>query len=163
MAKKNRQQQQRQKPEEPLGDNWTTPFQDLKIAFEDPPPPPPPPPKPVQQDPPKKERTKEELELLAAFGADDPDSPELNRSDGTRKGPQVSIHKERKGRGGKTVTLVRGLQALGALQQMELLDNVKKDLGTGGRFVDGILELQGDIGQRAAAWFEKNNFKIKNS
>ena len=136
MAKKNRQQQQRQKPEEPLADNWTTPFQDLKITFEEPPPP-----KPVQQDPPKKERTKEELELLAAFGADDPDS-RTNRSD-EAKGPQFH-HKEEKD--GRKKPSRSSDQALG-LHKWNLLDK-SKSLGQVTSWTE-YGNLQGDIGQRA--------------
>ncbi|MBR6323919.1 MAG: hypothetical protein IKR62_02980, partial [Victivallales bacterium] len=103
MSKKKRQQQQ-EKPEEPLGENWTNPFKDLNIKFEEPDPPPPPPPKPTfEQEHPT--LTKEDRALIAAFGAEDDDAPSLSRSDTTKKWPLLTLSHERKGRGGKTVTL----------------------------------------------------------
>ena len=159
MSKKKRQQQQ-EKPEEPLGENWTNPFKDLNIKFEEPDPPPPPPPKPTfEQEHPT--LTKEGRALIAAFGAEDDDAPSLSRSDTTKKWPLLTLSHERKGRGGKTVTLVKGLERLTTLEQMELCDGIKTSLGIGGRFMDGTLELQGDQRERAAKWLEGNKFRTK--
>ncbi|MBO7619001.1 MAG: hypothetical protein J6T06_00710 [Victivallales bacterium] len=129
MSKKKHQPQA--KPEEPLGDNWTNPFKDLNIKFEEPDPPPPPPPKPTfeEQHP---TLTKEDRALIAAFGAEDDDAPSLSRADMTKKWPLLTITHERKGRGGKTVTLVKGLERLTTLEQMELCDGIKPPLASAG-------------------------------
>ncbi len=54
---------------------------------------------------------------------------------------------EKKGRGGKTVTLVEGLP-----RNTELLETLARDLkracGVGGSVVEGAVELQGDLRER---------------
>lgn len=62
---------------------------------------------------------------------------------------------ERKGHGGKTVTLVHGLGHLTAAEQAELLQAAKQALGVGGAFEAGVLQLQGDQRERARVWFER--------
>ena len=56
---------------------------------------------------------------------------------------QVRVSRESKGRGGKTVTLVRGLaldgEALAALGK-----RLRSACGAGGALKDGVLEIQGD-------------------
>ena len=42
-----------------------------------------------------------------------------------------------------------------------LLAQTLAELGIGGRFADGILELQGEQLDRAADWFEKHDFIVK--
>ena len=73
---------------------------------------------------------------------------------------KMSFNIERKGRGGKTVTKVFGLAALDLAEEMQLVAKVKKGLGTGARFVDDILEIQGDQRQRAKDWFAKEGYKV---
>lgn len=63
---------------------------------------------------------------------------------------QVRVSRERAGRGGKTVTLVRGLaldeQALAALGK-----RLRSACGAGGAAKDGVLEVQGDHVERVLA------------
>ena len=159
MAKKKRDQQGT-KPEEQLGDNWVLPFSNLQIKIDEPPPPPPPPP-PTKEELSREQLSREDKELLKAFGGDDPTAPSLERSDIKKKRERLTLSRERKGHGGKTVTLVRGLELLSELEKMELSGRIKTALGIGARFVEGILELQGDQRDRAAAWFEKENYAVK--
>ena len=60
---------------------------------------------------------------------------------------QVRVSRESKGRGGKTVTLVRGLaldgEALAALGK-----RLRSACGAGGALKDGVLEIQGDHVER---------------
>ena len=56
---------------------------------------------------------------------------------------QVYVSLERKGRGGKSVTLIEGLQ-ISARDREDLLRQLKTRLGTGGTERDGTLEIQGD-------------------
>jgi len=62
----------------------------------------------------------------------------------------VRVSCESKGRGGKTVTLVRGLPALGldAAALAALGKRLRAACGSGGTVKDGVLELQGDHAQR---------------
>jgi translation initiation factor 1 len=56
---------------------------------------------------------------------------------------QVHVRLERKGRGGKSVTLIEGLQ-IPAANKEALLRQLKTKFGTGGTDREGILEIQGD-------------------
>lgn len=65
---------------------------------------------------------------------------------------------EKKGRGGKEVTVVEKL----ALSEPELerwLKDLKQSLGTGGVTEEGSLILQGDHRTRIAAWLEARGVK----
>lgn len=59
----------------------------------------------------------------------------------------VRVSRESKGRGGKTVTLVRGLP-LDAAALAALGKRLRNACGTGGTAKDGVLELQGDHAER---------------
>ncbi len=55
----------------------------------------------------------------------------------------VRLHRETKGRGGKAVTIVKGLPLSGdALKS--LASQLKKKCGVGGALKDGNIEIQGD-------------------
>ena len=55
----------------------------------------------------------------------------------------VRVSRESKGRGGKTVTLVRGL-ALDELALTQLGKQLRAACGSGGTVKDGVIEVQGD-------------------
>jgi translation initiation factor 1 len=55
----------------------------------------------------------------------------------------VRVSLDKKGRGGKTVTLVTGLSG-GEDQLRELASEMKRRCGTGGTLKDGNIEIQGD-------------------
>ena len=59
----------------------------------------------------------------------------------------VRVSRESKGRGGKTVTLVRGL-ALDASALTALGKRLRTACGSGGTAKDGVLEIQGDHAER---------------
>ncbi len=66
---------------------------------------------------------------------------------------KLVVRRERKGRGGKTVTLVSGLDRPPA--QLEALARaMRKALGCGSTVEQGIIVLQGDIVSRAQAWLQ---------
>lgn len=62
----------------------------------------------------------------------------------------VRVSRQTQGRGGKTVTLVRGLP-LCAAQLAALAKRLRGACGTGGSCKDGVLELQGDHVERLLA------------
>lgn len=55
----------------------------------------------------------------------------------------VRVQPTRGGRGGKTVTMIRGLE-LNDAGFKSLLKKLKTRIGSGGTFKDGVIELQGD-------------------
>ena len=136
--------------------NWNNPFLDLKLDLpEQPKPPPPPPPSPEELR--VSALSPEDQALLKAFGGDA--ALDLNPQAATpKKRRKLTFQLRRKGRGGKTVTCVQGLQELELPEQMELCSRVKEALGIGAHFVEGVLELQGDQIQRASQWFGKEGF-----
>ncbi len=72
---------------------------------------------------------------------------------------KLHLRLERKGRGGKTVTLVCGLGLPG--NEMEsLLKDIKTRLGTGGALKDNMLELQGGHRDAIAAVLREKGLKI---
>ncbi|MCW5635702.1 MAG: translation initiation factor Sui1 [Rubrivivax sp.] len=63
----------------------------------------------------------------------------------------IRVSRESKGRGGKTVTLVRGLPL--ATAELEALGKqLRSRCGSGGTVKDGVVEVQGDHVDRVLAW-----------
>lgn len=69
---------------------------------------------------------------------------------------KVVVRKERKGHGGKTVTVVVGI-APRFLD--ELCGELKRALGCGARVEEGAVILQGELVERAVAFLEKKGAK----
>jgi translation initiation factor 1 len=65
----------------------------------------------------------------------------------------VRVSHQSTGRGGKTVTLVRGL-ALDAPALAALGKRLRSACGSGGTVKDGVIELQGDHAERVVAWLQ---------
>ncbi|MFA6929645.1 MAG: hypothetical protein WCT05_04910 [Lentisphaeria bacterium] len=140
------------------GDDWNCPFRNLQIKIVEPPSPPKPLSPPPVQDKPKLGR--EDQELLKAFSKAG-ELPALSESGNTSRqtrGYQLRFTLQRKGKGGKTVTHVHGLKALDIPEQMTICSDIRADLGIGARFLDGLLELQGDQCLRAKKWFADKGF-----
>jgi translation initiation factor 1 len=82
-------------------------------------------------------------------------SKPLPTGDGT-----VRVSRETKGRGGKAVTLVRGVlvdeEAL-----VQLGKQLKAACGSGGTVKDGVIEVQGDHVDRVVAALQKLGHKVK--
>lgn len=72
----------------------------------------------------------------------------------------ATIHFEMKGRGGKTVSVVRGLQ-LSKQDLKELAKDLKKTCGTGGTVKAGTIEIQGDQRSKIAARLKVLGYKTK--
>jgi len=72
----------------------------------------------------------------------------------------VRVSRETKGRGGKSVTLVRGL----ALEQEALAQlgkQLKAACGSGGTVKDGVIEVQGDHSATVMDVLQKQGWKVK--
>jgi translation initiation factor 1 len=67
---------------------------------------------------------------------------------------------DRKGRGGKTVTLVSGLRHDPATLEA-LLKRLKQQCGAGGALKDGAIEIQGDQRERVAAALTGLGYGVK--
>ena len=72
----------------------------------------------------------------------------------------VRISRETKGRGGKSVTLVKGV-ALDALALAALGKQLKAACGSGGTVKDGVIEVQGDHLDTLVALLQKQGHQVK--
>ena len=85
-----------------------------------------------------------------------PRSPEIKNP--AKQG--VRIRRESKGRGGKTVCVIDGLE-LPADGLKALLKRLKGQLGTGGAIKDGRIEIQGEHREKLLTLLEKEGHKAK--
>ena len=72
----------------------------------------------------------------------------------------VRVGRTSKGRGGKTVTLVTGLQ-LPPDELQALCKALKRRCGTGGALKDDVIEIQGDQRDVLVAELEQREFQVK--
>jgi translation initiation factor 1 len=70
------------------------------------------------------------------------------------------IARDRKGRGGKTVTVVRNLQ-LTPEDMRALGSQLRKACGAGGTVKDGVIEIQGDHREKVAAELAELGYRVK--
>jgi translation initiation factor 1 len=118
----------------------------------------------IPTSPPPEEPTNPALaELLRARGFDSAPAaaapppaetrkPTKDPCDLTKAGKLV-VRRERKGRGGKTVTVVSGIERPPA-QLEAIAQAMRKALGCGSTVEQGTIVLLGDIVPRAQAWLE---------
>jgi translation initiation factor 1 len=72
----------------------------------------------------------------------------------------IYIRIEKKGRRGKTVTILDGFTRSSS-ELEDLASQMKKACGTGGTIRDGIIEIQGDCRQNLTDFLKKQGFAIK--
>ena len=72
----------------------------------------------------------------------------------------AKLRMEKKGRGGKMVTVVDGLPRNSAFLK-DLSQELKKLCGTGGAVADGAVELQGDLRDRVRVYLTTKGFVVK--
>ena len=72
----------------------------------------------------------------------------------------AAIQRETKGRGGKTVSVIRGLQ-LSPDDLKALATQLKQACGTGGTVKDDVIEIQGDHREKIAARLRSLGYKTK--
>ena len=72
----------------------------------------------------------------------------------------VRLSRETKGRKGKGVTLVKGLQGTEA-DLKALGKRLKQICGTGGTVKNGVIEIQGDVREKIKTELENAGHKVK--
>jgi translation initiation factor 1 len=91
-------------------------------------------------------------------------TPPKQRAAPARKGPQlpndgvVRVFRDKSGRGGKLVTVVRGLPAG---DMSTVASDLKRHCGSGGAVKDGAVEIQGDHREKVAARLEAKGYRVK--
>ncbi len=84
----------------------------------------------------------------------------VRRTEGTPQQQTVYLHRESKGRGGKAVTLIKGL-ALSEGDLSALAKKLKQACGSGGTVKDGVIEIQGEHREKIADTLRKLGYKVK--
>jgi translation initiation factor 1 len=74
----------------------------------------------------------------------------------------IYLWKESKGRGGRTVTLLKGFTRR-SNEIEELAQGIKSAFGVGGTVKNGCIEIQGDVRKQASVMLRKLGFRVKDS
>lgn len=101
--------------------------------------------------------------LRAAMGPADEPEPETVAEAAPEKAKQsgaLEIVFERKGRAGKSATIVAGF-TLPDSDVEDIAAQLKRSLGTGGSARGGEILIQGDRRSDVATWLRKKGFKVK--
>ena len=86
-------------------------------------------------------------------------APSLEAKPAKKNRGRVDIIREKAGRGGKTVTVVRGFVGIGLPEKEQLAKAMQKACGTGGTVKDGQIEIQGDKRQEVARILTEAGFR----
>lgn len=70
------------------------------------------------------------------------------------------LHRDSKGRGGKSITLIKNL-ILSEEDMKSLAKRIKQDCGVGGTVKDGVIEIQSEQREKIAGILQKLGYKIK--
>ena len=95
--------------------------------------------------------TKPEAECVCSAGVLNSDGDGIAR-----------VRRESKGRGGKVVTTISGLQ-MTEVELKALTAELKKKCGCGGALKDGVIEIQGDMVEVLLGELKKRGFVTKKS
>ena len=85
-------------------------------------------------------------------------SDETSKLDTVSKKSKINISKQKKGKKGKTVTLIRGLGTEDEISLKQLLKKIKVFCGTGGTLIDRNIQLQGDMVSKSIEFLRKEGF-----
>ena len=72
----------------------------------------------------------------------------------------IYLHRESKGRGGKGVTLLKGL-VLSEADMTVLCKSIKQSCGSGGTVKDGVIEIQGEQREKIAGVLRRLGYRVK--
>ena len=92
--------------------------------------------------------------------ADSLQRPAATAASNPKAQQMVRVQPTRGGKGGKTVTMIRGLE-LDAAGFKALLKKLKTRIGSGGTAKDGVIELQGDQVELALDLLTKEGYRPK--
>ena len=84
---------------------------------------------------------------------------EKPKKDNLRKISKINISKQKKGKKGKTITLIKGLGIEDESLIRELLKKMKTFCSTGGTLIDKNIQLQGDMVIKSIEFLRKEGFQ----
>ena len=76
-----------------------------------------------------------------------------------KKLSKINVSKERKGKKGKTITLIKGLGIRNEKEVKELLKKLKMFCGTGGTVIGEDIQLQGDMVHKSIEFLRNKGFQ----
>ena len=81
------------------------------------------------------------------------------KKDNARRILKINISKQKKGKKGKTITLIKGLGIKNVAEIKELLKKMKVFCGTGGALVGEDIQLQGDLVNKSIEFLRNEGFQ----
>lgn len=84
---------------------------------------------------------------------------EKSKEENLKKISKINISKQKKGKKGKTITLIKGLAIRNKTEVKELLKKMKVFCGTGGTVIDEDIQLQGDMVNKSIEFLRKEGFQ----
>ena len=82
-----------------------------------------------------------------------------NKEHISKKISKINISRQKKGKKGKVITLIKGLGIENESQARELLKKIKVFCSTGGKLIDGDIQLQGDMVLKSIEFLRKEGFQ----
>ena len=92
------------------------------------------------------------------FDTPEKKSKETAMVDTFNKRTKINISKQKKGKKGKTITLIKNLGTENEFLLKELLKKIKVFCGTGGTLIDSNIQLQGDMVLKSIEFLRKEGF-----
>ena len=86
-------------------------------------------------------------------------SKEKPKEENFQKISKINISKQKKGKKGKTITLIKGLSIRNEIEVKELLKKMKVFCGTGGTLIGEDIQLQGDMVNKSIEFLRKEGFQ----
>ena len=84
---------------------------------------------------------------------------EKPKEENFQKISKINISKQKKGKKGKTITLIKGLSIRNEIEVKELLKKMKVFCGTGGTLIGEDIQLQGDMVNKSIEFLRKEGFQ----
>ena len=84
---------------------------------------------------------------------------EKPKEENFKKISKINISKQKKGKKGKTITLIKGLAIISETEVKELLKKMKVFCGTGGTVIGEDIQLQGDMVNKSIEFLRKEGFQ----
>jgi len=82
-----------------------------------------------------------------------------HKEENLRKISKINISKQKKGKKGKTITLIKGLGIRNEKEVKELLKKMKVYCGTGGTLIGEDIQLQGDMVNKSIEFLRNEGFQ----
>ena len=83
-----------------------------------------------------------------------------NKDDSNKQSEKIKVFSQKKGKGGKTITLITGLKFEDILHKKEFLKKLKIYCSTGGKLSDDGIQLQGMMVDKVIFFLRKDGYEL---